>query len=111
MSFHVNQYVDINQAAIITHGAFVSTVTGVTLHLPEVAVIISALASLAGVGLQFWIAFGKMRDLEENQKKQEIDNKVNAARVGAVEDRQTFQEIKPAPIVVVPVPITPKDLK
>lgn len=111
MSFHLNHYVDINQAAILTHGAFVSTITGVTLHLNEIAIIVSALASIAGVGLQFWLAFGKMRELEETQKRQDITNKVNSDRVGAVEDRQTYQEIKPAPVVLIPVSVPTKETK
>lgn len=102
MSASINHYIDINQAAIITHGAFVSTIAGVTLHLPEIAILVSALASIAGVGLQFWLAFGKLKELEDNQKKQEIASKINSARVGAVEDKQTLQDIKPAVVVITP---------
>lgn len=101
----------VDQAAVITHGGLVATLASVTLHFNELAILFSSVASLAGVVLQFWLAFGKLKRLEEKQTAQDVASKINSARVGAVEDRQTFQEIKPPPIVVVPVSVTSSEIK
>lgn len=54
-------------APLLTYGATGSTVLLWGLHLSDIAVILSAMASVCGVVLQFYIAIHRIRRLERQQ--------------------------------------------
>ena len=51
----------VQNAPVLTYGGTGSAVVFYGLHISEIGVIISALASVCGVGLQFYLAFRSMK--------------------------------------------------
>lgn len=85
---HGHNIIPVGQASAITYTATSATVLFWGLHISDIAVMISAFASICGVGLQFYVVVHRIRRLERGHDKNE-DNiaatrKVTAAISGAV---------------------------
>lgn len=85
MNTHINPVLD--HAPTATYAAAGSTFVLWGLHLSDIAVILSALATMAGVALQFYVALHRIRMLEKAQVVQAAASVVNSARIGAVEEQ------------------------
>lgn len=82
---HINTA--LNNAPTVTYTAAATTFTLWGLHISDIAVILSALATMCGVALQFYVALHRIRMLERAQVAQVITSAGNAAKTEAVEKR------------------------
>jgi hypothetical protein len=68
----------------VTYTAMGSTVVFWGLHISDIAVILSASATICGVALQFYVALHRIRMLEVNQAAGNIKSAVNSAAIAVV---------------------------
>lgn len=54
-------------------------------HMGDIAIVVSATASVLGVALQFWMAFGRLQKLERLQNQQSLDTTISDARLTKLE--------------------------
>lgn len=87
-------------AAAVTYGSTASTVLFWGLHLSDIAVFMSATASVCGVLLQFYVTFSRIRKLEQDSEQKDrvidvitrsqiaskIKSKINETRIDAIEE-------------------------
>jgi hypothetical protein len=71
MSIHQN----LEHASTITYASGTATVLFWGLHLSDVAVIVSATASILGVSLQIWVAVTKVRLMKRSERWKAGDKK------------------------------------
>lgn len=90
-----------DSAPAVTFTSGASTVLFWGLHLGDLAVIVSMLATVAGLALQFYVAFRRISSLERGQavslvataavataaRAQAVKSADNAARLDAVEEK------------------------
>lgn len=89
MSAHGNvaqTAMDAAPAATYTAGGTTLVLWG--LHISDIAVIVSTLATVFGVALQFYVALHRIRTLEKAQVAQTENSAANTSRIEAVETRQ-----------------------
>lgn len=84
----MSRILDPNSAtAAVTYSSTASTVLFWGLHLSDIAVFMSAMASFFGVLLQFYVAFSRLRKLEQDSEQKD---KV----IGVLTRSQTASKIK-----------------
>lgn len=64
MSPHQN----LEHASVLTYGAAATTVTLWGLHLSDLAIIVSASATVIGVACQIWVAVTKVRLMKRSER-------------------------------------------
>lgn len=75
---------DPNGAAYVTYGSTASTVLFWGLHLSDIAVFLSAMASFCGVLLQFYVAFSRLRKLElDSEQKDKVISVLTRSQIAS----------------------------
>lgn len=95
----------------VTYAGTAATVALWGLHISDIAVIASALASVLGFFLQFYLAFRRIAVLEEQQKKQSVQNVVqklsNVTQMAVANDQENRianieDKVEDGPVMVLP---------
>lgn len=77
----------LNSAPTVTFAGGTSAILFWGLHVSDIAVICSSLATILGVVLQFYMVLHRMRIMEQQQVAQSITSAGNRAKMEAVEQR------------------------
>lgn len=75
MAYH---YLNSHSASAVTNGSFLVTLASWSAHLPVIIMTISAIATVAGVALQFWLAIGRQRELEKRLEELEREKQIKS---------------------------------
>lgn len=67
LSHSVQRFADTSQPAVFTAGAGATTVVFWGLHVSDICMILSTLATLSGLFLQIYLAMARIRRLERRQ--------------------------------------------
>lgn len=67
IAHHISRMADTSQPVVFTAGAGTATALFWGLHVSDVCMILSTLATVCGLLLQFWLAMGRIRRLEHRQ--------------------------------------------
>jgi hypothetical protein len=77
----------LENAPAVTYGGAAATLTLWGLHISDIAALMAAFASLAGVGLQFYVAMHRIRRLEKGLEANNIVTEAQADQARALTEK------------------------
>lgn len=88
IAHHISKFSDGSQPAVYTVGAGTATALFWGLHVSDICMILSTLATICGLALQFWLAMGRIRRLEQRQANHVDVTRAVAEAVRTVDKNQ-----------------------
>lgn len=91
ITHHLSRFSETSQPAVYTASAGTVTAVFWGLHVSDICMILSTLATLCGLALQFYLAMGRIRRLERRQETHIEVTKAVAGAVRVVDKKQKEQ--------------------